>query len=209
MKPRLHYLSWRKRCFSNHPKAYFVIAVACSLLFILPFQARSLVFNSGLIQVYLDGQLKVTYPSSLSIIADSPEPLRIGDWYFIYDQNYKTFHGTLDDVRIYNRALSEEEIQQLFTGKVPDRDGDGIADSMDNCPTVANPNQEDIDGNGIGNACDFTYLNQRINTLESQLSALQSQINVLIQQFSDHTHSYYRMKASEHAMEQATTGLPE
>jgi hypothetical protein len=21
MKPRLHYLSWRKRCFSNHPKA--------------------------------------------------------------------------------------------------------------------------------------------------------------------------------------------
>ena len=38
---------------------------------------------------------------------------------------------------------------------LPDSDGDGIADSLDNCPTVSNPEQTDTDGDGQGNACDF------------------------------------------------------
>ena len=35
----------------------------------------------------------------------------------------------------------------------PDADGDGIANHVDNCPTVANPDQRDSDGNGVGDAC--------------------------------------------------------
>lgn len=34
-----------------------------------------------------------------------------------------------------------------------DTDGDGIADVCDNCPSVYNPTQSDIDHNGIGDAC--------------------------------------------------------
>lgn len=36
-----------------------------------------------------------------------------------------------------------------------DDDVDGICDQEDNCPTVFNPFQEDSDGNGIGDECEF------------------------------------------------------
>lgn len=36
----------------------------------------------------------------------------------------------------------------------PDSDQDGISDSDDNCPLVANPDQADRDGDGFGDACD-------------------------------------------------------
>ncbi|MFO0962066.1 MAG: hypothetical protein U0625_04075 [Phycisphaerales bacterium] len=37
----------------------------------------------------------------------------------------------------------------------PDADGDGIIDCEDNCPGIANPDQADCNGNGIGDACDI------------------------------------------------------
>ena len=37
-----------------------------------------------------------------------------------------------------------------------DRDGDGRADTVDNCPDVENPEQADHNGNGLGDVCDDT-----------------------------------------------------
>jgi len=36
----------------------------------------------------------------------------------------------------------------------PDDDQDGVPDTTDDCPLVANPDQSDTDGDGEGNACD-------------------------------------------------------
>jgi hypothetical protein len=43
---------------------------------------------------------------------------------------------------------------QVTTTPANDSDGDGVANTVDNCPLVANPDQADSDGDGIGNACD-------------------------------------------------------
>ena len=40
------------------------------------------------------------------------------------------------------------------SGKPGDLDGDGVPDSVDNCPTVANPDQFNEDGDKFGDACD-------------------------------------------------------
>jgi len=39
----------------------------------------------------------------------------------------------------------------------PDFDLDGIPDSLDNCSEVANPAQDDTDGDDCGNLCDADY----------------------------------------------------
>ncbi|PWB75599.1 hypothetical protein C3F09_02185 [candidate division GN15 bacterium] len=43
---------------------------------------------------------------------------------------------------------------KLYAYVLFDRDGDGIADNVDNCISVANPDQADPDGDGIGSVCD-------------------------------------------------------
>lgn len=40
----------------------------------------------------------------------------------------------------------------------PDKDDDGILNNQDNCPEIANPNQEDTNGDGIGDACEIEPL---------------------------------------------------
>lgn len=56
-----------------------------------------------------------------------------------------------------NQASTTKSIT-ANVGEIPvppvDTDNDGVPDSQDNCPNVANPDQKDSDGNGVGDACD-------------------------------------------------------
>ena len=51
-------------------------------------------------------------------------------------------------------TISGIRLSFFGSGGVADSDSDGIPDTSDNCPTVANPPQIDSDGDGDGNACD-------------------------------------------------------
>ena len=54
-----------------------------------------------------------------------------------------------------NRLYTQGNISTVFFVGDTDIDMDGIGDSFDNCPGVANPNQLDTDGDTLGNLCDL------------------------------------------------------
>ena len=85
------------------------------------------------IQVFLDGVEVVNEEKTYNYNSGNWENnLFIGAAQ--YGANAVNFtHSSIDDVRIYNRALSENEVQILYLGFV-DTDEDGIPDEEDGCP---------------------------------------------------------------------------
>ena len=49
----------------------------------------------------------------------------------------------------------EDAIESALNSIIPDTDGDGILDDMDNCIGVENIDQIDSDGDGFGDECDI------------------------------------------------------
>ncbi|MDM8568464.1 S8 family serine peptidase [Thiotrichales bacterium HSG1] len=76
------------------------------------------IFDKGQIRIFLNGSLITSQETNITHIGNSPEPLKIGDWFYqhsaSYPIRYSTFEGLMDDVRIYNRAITEQEIQTLY-----------------------------------------------------------------------------------------------
>jgi hypothetical protein len=65
--------------------------------------------NLNEILIYIDGQPVTTYDSDVAINTVVDEPVSIG----VYAPDPQYYTGQIDDVRIYNRALSAEEIAKL------------------------------------------------------------------------------------------------
>lgn len=49
----------------------------------------------------------------------------------------------------------------------PDTDRDGVIDDVDNCPAVPNPNQENVDGDNQGDACDDDDNDRVLNVVDN------------------------------------------
>ncbi len=81
-----------------------------------------------------------------------PAPLYIGH-YLGSDYNaLNIFTSVWNDERV--TGGDQDILFEFFPTCGVDSDGDGIPDSVDNCPSVPNPGQLDGDGDGVGDVCD-------------------------------------------------------
>lgn len=63
--------------------------------------------------------------------------------------------GSDDTLDADNDGVPDDcDVCEMADDAVADMDGDGICAPDDNCPDDDNPNQEDFDGDGVGDACD-------------------------------------------------------
>jgi large repetitive protein len=83
-------------------------------------------YDGATIRIYVDGVQNNSAPADFTI-ANNSLPLAVGA-----ESNGATkFQGAMDEVRVYNRALSAAEIRCLATQHVGDIDADGDTDGLD------------------------------------------------------------------------------
>lgn len=102
--------------------------------------ADELVVNN-LYLPYYDGTGSATFTVPTGVPSGNIRMRVISDYYYYYYilTSCSSIYGEAEDYTLEVRN---------------DQDGDGIIDEEDNCPSVANADQTDTDGDGYGNACD-------------------------------------------------------
>ena len=118
-------------------------------------------YDGNIMRIYLNGEEinSESFPGAIATGYSAPPSIGI-DLKYGYpntiDNNW--FKGSMDDVRIYNRALSQAEIQDLYNECQPveDADGDGYsppADCNDNDASI-HPGAIEVCDDGVDNDCD-------------------------------------------------------
>ena len=106
----------------------------------------TMTYSGGAMKLFVDGHL-VSQDSVSGKLLNFPLSPRI---HLGFDSIGDYFAGKMDEVRIYNRALSVNEVGQLYQkeARTLDSDGDGLTD-VDEATRGTNPNLKDTDSDGV------------------------------------------------------------
>ena len=111
----------------------------------------------GTVRIYVNGnEVKNGTGQVVSTATNAAIGANAGAYPPAGHQAHSSFNGTLDEIAIWDRTLTAEEIQALYNNGLAGHGytGDGVGDACDNCPVVSNADQADSDGDGVGDACD-------------------------------------------------------
>src|SRR5262245_53005357 len=95
-----------------------------------------------------------------------------------------------------------------------DSDGDQVADSVDNCPSTANPSQADQDDNGVGDVCDpntYDFEADAVGVRPAAMSSCGPATQALSVKLAggEHAVSYDRPSVgASDAFDRVATGMP-
>lgn len=98
--------------------------------------------HTGASETKLEGKMKI-YLLMLSII-----------WLALTAAPAMSQTQTVDLGTVEVEPGQMKTITITLVGRFPDTDGDGLRDNRDNCKDVSNPDQSDVDGDGLGDSCD-------------------------------------------------------
>ena len=110
------------------------------------------VYDGTYLKIYIEGVLEREKAVSSDILVSNNYDLLFGAYYGSNGTSIKRyFKGIMDDIRIYNRSLSETEIQVLYNETnqdciIRDNDDDGVPNQWDKCSNT--PNNSYVDKNG-------------------------------------------------------------
>ena len=74
----------------------------------------------------------------------------------------------------YNKGGGAQTTTLTFQSLSADVDGDGINNDLDNCPNNFNPAQENLDGDNLGDVCDFSNIINTPTIVSSDFKSLGS-----------------------------------
>lgn len=128
------------------------------------FHHVAVTYDGTTAKVYVDGELDNSASSSMTF--DNSNPLRIGS---CISRPNEHFDGLIDEVRIYNRALNNTEIESIYCNTLRgDANGDGVNNSADvvylinylftNGPAPSPLCIGDCNCDGLVNSADVAYL---------------------------------------------------
>lgn len=81
----------------------------------------------------------------------------------------------------YDAIIGDIPTHTLAITDNDDNDEDGVENSVDNCPEVYNPLQEDIDGDGLGNVCDSDNYVAPLSIVEGNIYIDQAYSGLIVQ----------------------------
>ena len=124
-------------------------------------------------RVYVDSVPKGTIPYDGTLNYTAAQRWQIGRLLFAGQAQF--FTGMVDDIRIYNRALSNADVLNLYRLESHDRDGDGIKDQFETgggnyvspTDTGSNPDLADSDVDGLSDGDEINIYTSNPNLKDS------------------------------------------
>lgn len=127
------------------------------------------------LSVTRDGKEVARHYSDQGGYFDIPIKRRPGEVCVTTDLTYSEAHIAAIQESIHASAKQKSAGNAKAQVTTDDQDNDGIYDNLDNCPSVANANQMDTDGDGIGDVCEESEDDEPSVTAETPDTATETQ----------------------------------